>query len=433
MEHLGRLEEAVEAREQALLADSGDVDSRYYLTLDLCDTGRFEEALQVAAPLFNDFTDDPDILRLHGACLSYNNRHEDALAKWAELERIEGVTPNLLHNRASTLDALGNGDEALVTINQAIQEDGGTTAVHFYTRGMIHEHLGNDYAAIEDYLHTLELDPEYVEAAVNLVEVTASTELVDEVDQRLTALLEDTPSSAKLLYVRGQLMIERAEYREALNLMQEAIRREPGLGIAWYTLAMLHNVLGDAEATISTSDRALQYFTDAPELWMQRAHALERLSRYSEAIDCYDRLTQIIPQEAMPWLQLGRLFLLELNRPADARGVLREALLLQPANDTIQWLLALAYLRLGQPHEAAHQLQNLLQAEPTHVWGLLVRAALNAQNGNIDAAFDDLEIAAKQGCDTRLLLREPLFEPLWSDPRFSAKATGRAGTKKSAR
>ena len=102
--------------------------------------------MTAAQPLFTQFPDDPDILRLHGACLSYLEHHEEALSKWAELERLEGVNTNLLHNRASTLDALGRREEALATISEAMRMSR-KAAMNYYTRGMIHEHAGdNDHA-----------------------------------------------------------------------------------------------------------------------------------------------------------------------------------------------------------------------------------------------------------------------------------------------
>jgi Tfp pilus assembly protein PilF len=87
-------------------------------------------------------------------------------------------------------------------------------------------------------------------------------------------------------------------------------------------------------------------------------------------------------------------------------------------------MLALSQLRLGKYQEADAELDGLLKAVPNHLWGRLVRAALNAQRGDLDAAFADLEVAAVQGYDARLLLNEPLFEPLWTDPRFTATLRG---------
>ena len=93
-------------------------------------------------------------------------------------------------------------------------------------------------------------------------------------------------------------------------------------------------------------------------------------------------------------------------------------MLLQPENLNTAWMLALSCLRVGKSDEAEATLRRLLRAEPDYLWGRLVRAALFTQQGKIEDALIDLNVAAEQGYDTYLLLNEPLFEPLWSDPRF---------------
>ena len=312
LERLGRFTEAVPHREQALTLDPEDVDSRYFLAVNLCDLGRYEEAYALAEPLVEDFSDDPDILRLHGACLSYVGRHHDALSRWAELERLEGVTANLLHNRASTLDVLGLRDEALQTINEAIALEP-ELAMNYYTRGMIQEHRADDAAAIDDYLAAMERDADHLDAVINLVELAATMETVTPVIARIDALLEQTPESAKLLYARGRLLMEAGELERGTQSIESAVRHEPALGIGWYTLTMLYGMTGNFEEAVVASEHALRAFDDDAGLWFNRGLALNDLRRYAEAMECYDRAIALAPDDDMPWLQLGRLLLFDLT------------------------------------------------------------------------------------------------------------------------
>ncbi|HEY3376409.1 MAG TPA: tetratricopeptide repeat protein [Armatimonadota bacterium] len=419
LERMERIADAVPYREQALLLDPEDIDSRYYLAVDLCDLGRYAEATAIAEPLVLQFPDDPDIIRLHGACLSYQGHHEEALARWAELERYEGITPNLLHNRASTLDVLGQSEEALTTIDEAIDIEP-DLAMNYYTRAMIKEHLQDDAGAVEDYLETLARDPGHLDAIINLVEIATTVDIIPAVLERVDHLLETTEDDAKLRYARGRLLMENGELTRGAEEIAAAVQREPAMGIAWYTLTMLYGMLADLEAAVSASDQALRHFPDDAGLWFHRGLALHDLRRFPEAMESYDRAIQLAPEDPIPWVQLGRLLLLDLERPKDARGVLREVLRLQPDNQSAPWMLGLCYLRLGQIDEAASILHTLLGGEPDHLWGRLVRAAFSAQHGDLDTAFDDLSVATVQGYDTRLLLNEPLFEPLWADTRFAS-------------
>jgi hypothetical protein len=87
-------------------------------------------------------------------------------------------------------------------------------------------------------------------------------------------------------------------------------------------------------------------------------------------------------------------------------------------------MLALCFLRLHQFEESRRELEALFTPSPEHLWGRLVQAALHAQCRELDAAFMNLEIASLQGYNPRLLLHEPLFEPLWADPRFDSLLQG---------
>ncbi|MHB9023575.1 MAG: tetratricopeptide repeat protein [Armatimonadota bacterium] len=420
LERLGRLDEAVVARETALALDPEDYDNRYYYAVDLCDLGRYQPAFDIAQGLLANHPDDPDIVRLFGACLSYQGRHEEALGCWATLERLEeGVTPNLLHNRASTLDVLGRYAEALQTIDQAIEaepEVGG----NYFTRGMIHEHHGDEVAAIEDYLTTLLHDPDHIDAVINLVEITSQTGATPLVYDRVNTLLETEPASAKLLYARGRLSIELGDFTQAERSIKEALRCEPALGVAWYTLAMLYGMMEKPEESVGCADRALREFPDDANLWLYRGQALHDLKRFPEAAESYDKAIELAPDDGQTWFHLGRLLLLDLDRPSDARGMLKEALRLQPHNDGAAWMLALCSLRLGQAEEAETLIAPLLTEDPQHLWGRLVNAAILTQRGDLQAAVADLEIAVSQKYNPRLLLNEPLFSPLWGDPRFSS-------------
>lgn len=417
LERMGRIAEAVPHREQAIASEPNDLDSRYFLAVNYCDLGQYEDAYALAEILSQDLPEDPDIIRLNGACHSYLGRHHDALARWAELERIEGLTPNLLHNRASTLDVLGLRDEALATINEAITADP-DLALNYYTRGMIYEHMEEDGPAIDDYIEALTHDPDHLDAVINLVELASTTDTIPTIMERLNRLLSFSPEASKLLYAKGRLQMESGELLEGIATLEEAVRHEPALGIAWYTLTMLYGMTGDLNASVIATEHALRFFPDDQGLWFNRGLALHDLHRFPEAMSCYDHAIDLAPEDPYPWLQLGRLLLLDLERPADARGVLKEVLALQPDNLNALWMLCLSNLRIGRLEEARTDLSRLQEVDPDYLWGQLVHAAYYVQLGNFDAAFDQLAMAALQGYDTHLLLSEPLFEPLWTDPRF---------------
>ena len=259
LEELARIEEAVQHREMAIQYDADDVDSRYCLAADLCDLSRFDEASAVAQPLFTDFADDPDIIRLQGACLSYQGDHFQALKCWAQIERLEGLSSSLLHNRAGSLDIIGRYAEALATINEAIEMDP-DEALNYYTRGMIHEHLHDDAAAIDDYLASLARDPDSLDTVVNLLDLSFTLDIATLVLERTRHIFPGNPPYAKLRYAQGRLLIETGRLKSAVRKLQSSVALEPSLGIAWYSLMLLYGMLGDTQGVLNTSEYALRFF-----------------------------------------------------------------------------------------------------------------------------------------------------------------------------
>ncbi len=199
--------------------------------------------------------------------------------------------------------------------------------------------------------------------------------------ERINQLLEKEPSSAKLLYVFGRLAMDMGDLSLAQHALEEAILREPALGICWYTLAMLYSMSGDFKAALAATDRALRDFSDDIALWLTRGQALQDLQRIPEAMECYDRATTIAPDDDMPWFYLGRLLLLELDRPIHARGVLKEALRLHPENDAAMWMLALCHLRTGQSAKGFASCSNCYPAIPRTCGDISARRLACAAQG----------------------------------------------------
>jgi tetratricopeptide (TPR) repeat protein len=274
---------------------------------------------------------------------------------------------------------------------------------------------------VADYLEALTQDPHHLESAMNLVEMAPliGSGLVAEAQSRLHVLQGDHPHEAVLRYASGRLALEQGNFATALRQLESAVRCDPHLGVGWYTLSMLCSMMGEFAASASAADRALRYFPDDTSLWLNRAQAMQEQKLYAEAMASYDQAINLAPYDSLPWLQLGRLLLLDLDRVADARGALREAHRLSPDDDNIIWLLALCALRLGREDEAATEIAKLLSKDPSHLWGRLLRAMLNAQQQDPDAAFADLAVVVSLGYDVSVLSAEPLFAQLKSDARFA--------------
>ncbi|MEI6519225.1 MAG: tetratricopeptide repeat protein [bacterium] len=420
MEQLGRINEALVAREDALALEPEDQENLYYYALDLCDVGRFHEAFKYAELLYNKMDDDPDILRLYGATLSYLARHSEAIAIWDKLEELEGETGILLYNRATSLDAIGLSEEAQTLIEKAIDLEP-DVAVNHLAYGTMLERAGKEEQAITEYLTTLELDDEVLEAALRIVDLAIEIDAVAPALESIEEMLKLKPDNAILIYVQGRLMIESSDVDiviEGEQKIELAANKQPKLSVAWFSLAKLYHEQNRFDEALRAIERATGDYGDDASLWVIRALSYVGNKKYVEAMECFDKACELDPGDEKPWLYMGRMLMIDLNRSADARNAFLESLHRRPDNPEAMWMLALCHLRVGDMNDASDVVNRLLKVDPFYVRGLLVRAALRAQTGKITAAFADLRAAMKLGYDTTYVVEEPLFAPLWNDPRM---------------
>ncbi len=422
LERLNRIEEAVRVREDLLLHHPEDEENRLLLAMDLCDCGRYADALNLANPLIKTNPQDADIVRLQGACLSYQGNHEAAAELWEKLEALEGQTQNLLHNRACTLDALLQHEEALYTINLAIAREP-DEAINYFTRGMINEHLEKQDKAVDDYLKALQYDHDFIDTVVNLAEVAQWCGRVpyalECVDEMLIDKGEDEPPCAVLLYARGLLLLQINEIADARVAIEAAVQREPEIGIAWHTLSIVYQMEANDEGVIIATERALRSFPDDSELLMYRGIAFAGRELFAEALDCFDQLLTLTPDDANPYMQMAQIFLYHLHRYADARAMLRETLRIIPKHRDAYAELILCHLRLGELDVAGKLIKGMHSSVKGQYWDCFLNAALCAQRGKINAAFGHLFRTPAADYQVPAMLMDPLFQPLAHDERFA--------------
>ena len=163
--------------------------------------------------------------------------------------------------------------------------------------------------------------------------------------------------------------------------LEEAILREPALGICWYTLTMFYSMTGEPEAALAAAERALREFSRRYRLMVDARAGAAGLDHIPEA-----RTATIMPPHVagddMPWFYLGRLLLLELDCPLPARGALKEALRLVRRMTRQCGCSRCAIYAPGSSNDGFQLIQRLLSGDPSHLWGHLLRAAWHVQRAN---------------------------------------------------
>jgi tetratricopeptide (TPR) repeat protein len=131
------------------------------------------------------------------------------------------------------------------------------------------------------------------------------------------AALAHAPADSKLRYAYADHLHEAGETRLAVEILAEALHRQPDFDVA-------HNLIGVALYDLGRLDDAIIHFRRATEIdrqvavgWANLGMALKTQSRFDPALDAYDRAVALSPGD--PQIRLNRaIALLRASRMAEA-------------------------------------------------------------------------------------------------------------------
>lgn len=187
--------------------------------------------------------------------------------------------------------------------------------------------------------------------------------------------------------------------RNAVKLQAEGDRKAGALKVHGHRWAARAALLVGAQRAAEHHTRAWLTL-NGPATDSQTAAALQTLAyllarrgaseAYAEATTLLERATDLQPQAAAAWFNLGYVQQ-QAGQHAAALGALRQALALSPELDRAWYGLGLSLLQLGQTAEAleAFQTNTRLQPHSPHGWAGCARAQL--QLGDAEAARATLD------------------------------------------
>jgi len=177
--------------------------------------------------------------------------------------------------------------------------------------------------------------------------------------------------------------------------------------------------LGRLDEAVSQATRAVDL--DPLNLtWnMGIGHMLYLARRFEEAIEQERRTLDMDDRFAQAYWILG-LCSEQIGRPADAVEALRRAADLSGGNPLLTGLFARACALAGHAREARAALATLLADNRSRYVAADAVGLTYAGLGDIDEAFDWLDVAAEHGCYSLTFLQvSPVFDPLRGHARFA--------------
>jgi eukaryotic-like serine/threonine-protein kinase len=202
------------------------------------------------------------------------------------------------------------------------------------------------------------------------------------------------PEFAPVYFRRGLAEFRLREFRAARTDFDIALRFDPGHSEARIWRALTCQMLGRPEDGLPDLDAVLAQPNPPVKAYYFRAR-LRRLTGQRELAQADEQAAvQHEPADEASWIERG-VSRLNLN-PEAALEDFRAAERLNPRSvPALQNQVYVLMEKLGRPREAMGVLNRVLAVRPDYAPSLIARALLNARDGQVEPAVEDVEQALK--------------------------------------
>ncbi len=287
--------------------------------------------------------------------------------------------------------------------------------------GLLNQTAGQYEKALQDYRRVQDLEPQNVDALLNIASVYNALDMNNEAITAYRRAIELEPEYYGAHRKLGEFYYFRSNYSEAAEQFQQAIKRAPGLFDAYNELAAALSDLGrddEAERALLVSINLRETADARNSLGAIRAYQ----KRDEEAVELYERAITLDPHWYVYWLnladssrRLGRLHeaAVAYRKGMDlALGELKE----DPHDGYTRAFVAYFSARLGDPARAEDEISQAKELSPSDT-KVIRRAVLTYEAlGQRDQAIDALRDTTPELL--RELDRQPDLADFRQDSRF---------------
>lgn len=292
--------------------------------------------------------------------------------------------------------AADTSSNPLLALEQRILADPNNAAL-FAERARYHISIDSLQLAENDLRRAMAIDPRAPEWPLQLADLYYARVRILEAEELLEkAAALDTSRVEALLKLSELKLVQRA-YKEAMQLANQALRKEVTNAQGYFLKGWIHKEAGDTALAISSfrtaveqdpdfydayislgllhasqhDPLALQYYNTAIELRPNSVEALYNKGIYCQehgldslALFCYDRIKEVAPQNAMAYYNAGYVHLTLRGDSRKARTEFNRSIALLPTNANSYYNRGLTYEEQGILDSALLDYQQALRLDP---------------------------------------------------------------------
>jgi tetratricopeptide (TPR) repeat protein len=282
----------------------------------------------------------------------------------------------LFVQRAALQNEAGARDEAYKDLDRALQIDSTSADVYFKRGNMYFEDQAFD-KAIEDYRSCVQYDGDNTGCLLKLGQMETYLQNYTKAIQHINDALRNDEQLPMAYYLKGRIYKETGDTVLAASSYQTAIEVDPDFYDAYIEVGLLY--------AAAESDLALEYYRTATELRPQSVEAWYNMGlylqqtgtktngRFYEAFDAYDKIIDIDPANATAPYNKGFIYLEYLQEYDSAATYFTRATELYPGYFQAYYNKGLALESLGRKEEALQEYNRALSLQPDYTPAALAK------------------------------------------------------------
>ncbi len=302
-----------------------------------------------------------------GNALFTLGRLPGALGAYEKALSLQPDNPKILNNIAKILYQQGNYEEALQFHQQVLKLDP-KNAEAFSGEGLAYIGLQQFEKAIESFAEAQKLKPD--EPTVWLQKGLA------------------------VRYLQGSKAAHQF-YEEALSIYNENAKKNSRDPLTWVDQGFILLQMNRPLDALVSYNRALSINKDFYEALVGKANALDILGKHEQALDLFNRATQIRPQEYLVWYNRGNLLQKIFKNHEEALKSFEKTIELR-ANFHPAWLnKGISLMVLEREQDALVAFERATEINPNDPWGWTNRGLVLEKLGENQEALNSYNKAVE--------------------------------------
>jgi len=272
--------------------------------------------------------------------------------QFVQAEQLYRNILNIAPKHADSLHLLGliladRGllNEGLELINQAIVNNP-KFAAFYLNRGLLYKRMKQPEKAMTDYIKTIQLAPQMVEAHYNLGDALTEAEQLDEAIVAYQTALKYAPQHRNTHNNLGNVYLAKEQYQQAINCYKNVLNLDAkcaetlsNLGVAYFKLQHYEDAIKWQKKTIYCDPNYAQAHSNL-------GLVLNHLGKFIEAEQCYHKALELQPDNAEFHSNLGVNYK-DQNNVDTALKCFKKSLELNPNSPEAQFNKAISLLLKG--------------------------------------------------------------------------------------